>query len=310
MKYIILIIALSLSVWMGGAVSHAQEATELAATLEVLESGVEVLRVNTANWLPIRLEAIVGVGDMIRTDGTGRARITFFEDGTDTELLPNTTYQINRFEAIANGFTLEAEVVFGQTLQRLGRLLDANSNYTIRTPGMTLVARGTVFRIRVEASERSAMLVDEGLVDAGNESENADVGVGFGIRAEADSPLSDVVRATTFEQLDSALDGCPATITTADDVTINIRIAPNRDADIIGGINAENITILYGRTESTNWYRIMLDDGFGWILSSSAQIGTCAGLRVFADDFTGEGVTVDVTPSDTPPPAESTPEAP
>lgn len=308
MKYIILVIALSLSVWMGGAVSHAQETTELAATLEVLEEGVEVLRVNTANWLPIRLEAIVGVGDMIRTNDTGRARITFFEDGTDTELLPNTTYQINRFEAVADGFTLEAEVVLGQTLQRLGRLLDANSNYTIRTPGMTLVARGTVFRIRVEESERSAMLVDEGLVDAGNESENADVGVGFGIRAEADTPLSDVVRATTFEQLDSALDGCPATLTTSDDVTINVRTAPNRDAEIIAGVSAENITILYGRTETTNWYRIMLDDGFGWILSSSAQIGTCAGLRVFADDFAGENGT-DTPPSDTPP-AESTPEAP
>ncbi|MCL4256300.1 MAG: SH3 domain-containing protein, partial [Anaerolineae bacterium] len=308
MKYIILVIALSLSVWMGGAVSHAQETTELAATLEVLEEGVEVLRVNTANWLPIRLEAIVGVGDMIRTNDTGRARITFFEDGTDTELLPNTTYQINRFEAVADGFTLEAEVVLGQTLQRLGRLLDANSNYTIRTPGMTLVARGTVFRIRVEQSERSAMLVDEGLVDAGNESQNADVGVGFGIRAQADSPLSDVVRATTFEQLDSALDGCPATITTPDDVTINIRTAPNRDADIIGGVFADTITTLYGRTESTKWYRIMLDDGFGWILSSSAQIGACAGLRVFADDFAGENG-VDTPPSDTPP-AESTPEAP
>jgi hypothetical protein len=310
MKRLILLVTISLSVLLAGAMTHAQTPTELAATLEVLDAGVEVLRVNTSNWLPIRLEAIVGVGDMIRTNQTGRARITFFENGTDTELLPNTTYQINRFEAIANSFTLEAEVVVGQTIQRLGRLLDANSNYTILTPGMTLVARGTVFRIRVEETKRSAMLVDEGAVDADTTDATANVPLGFGIRADFGGTLSDIVRATTFEQLDSALDGCPATITTPDDVTINVRIAPNRQAPIIGGLFAETITTLYGRTETTKWYRVLLDDGFGWILSSTATIGACAGLRLFPDDFPGEGAPVDDTPTDTSPPAETTPQAP
>lgn len=307
MKYWMLVLVMCLSIVCHGAVSHAQDVTELAATLEVLEGTVEVLRVNTANWLPVRLEAIVGVGDMIRTNETGRARITFFDNGTDAELLPNTTYKINRFEAVANSFTLEAEVIIGQTLQRLGRLLDANSNYTIRTPGMTLVARGTVFRIRVEQTQRSAMLVDEGVVDANNPVQSADVAAGFGIRADVDSPLSDVVRATTFEQLDAALDGCPATLTTPDDVTINVRVAPTRQSQIIGGVFAETITTLYGRTETTKWYRIKFNDGFGWILSSTAQIGACAGLRVFPDNFPGEGVTD--APADTPP-AETTPQAP
>lgn len=306
-SFILLIISIS---FLTGAIIHAQTPTELAATLEVLDAGVEVLRVNTRNWLPIRLEAIVGVGDIIRTNETGRARITFFENGTDTELLPNTTYQINRFEAIADSFTLEADVVVGQTIQRLGRLLDANSNYTIRTPGMTLVARGTSFRIRVEETKRSAMLVDEGQVRADNADDTADVPAVFGIRADVGGPLSDVVRATTFEQLDAALDGCPATITTPDDVTINVRIAPNRQSTIIGGLFAEDITTLYGRTETTKWYRVLLDDGFGWILSSTATLGPCAGLRLFPDDFPGEGVPVDDSPTDTQLPAETTPQVP
>ncbi len=306
MKRLITSVLLCLLISLGGAIVTAQETTELAATLEVLDAGVEVLRVNTSNWLPVTIEAIVGVGDMIRTDATGRARITFFENGTDTELTPNTTYKINRFEAVADGFNLEAEVVVGQTLQRLGRLLDANSSYTILTPGMTLVARGTVFRIRVEDTQRSAMLVDEGLVDAGNDDANADVAVGFGIRAEANTPLSDVVRATTFEQLDSALDGCPATLTTPDDVSLNVRVAPNRNAELLGYIDASTITVLYGVTESSNWYRVMFGDEFGWVLSSTATIGACAGLREFPDDYAGENAPV---PEETPP-AETTPEAP
>lgn len=297
---------LCLSLLVGGAIVMAQEPTELAATLEVLDEGVELLRVNTSNWLPVRVEGIVGVGDMIRTDATGRARITFFDNGTDTELQPNTTYKINQFEAVADGFNLEAEVVVGQTLQRLGRLLDANSNYTIITPGMTLVARGTVFRIRVEDTARSAMLVDEGLVDAGNEDANADVAVGFGIRAEPETTLSDVVRASTFDQLDAALDGCTASISTADDVSINVRVAPNREADLLGYVDAGSITVLYGETESSNWYRIMYEDGFGWILSTSAVVGTCAGLRQFPDDYAGENAPM----TEETPPAETTPEAP
>ena len=35
------------------------QSDELAATLEVLSAGVEVQRVNTTNWIAVKLEAIV-----------------------------------------------------------------------------------------------------------------------------------------------------------------------------------------------------------------------------------------------------------
>src|SRR5688572_17836454 len=117
--------------------------SDLAATMEVLSPGVEVMRAGTANWIAVRVEAIVGVGDHIRTDATGEARITYFADGVDTTILPNTEYAINTFSGDAETFNIEAEVVAGQTTQRLTRLLDAGSSYNIETPAMSLVARGT-----------------------------------------------------------------------------------------------------------------------------------------------------------------------
>ncbi|MBC8098851.1 MAG: FecR domain-containing protein, partial [Armatimonadetes bacterium] len=144
---------------------HAQSGT-LAATLEVLSEGVEVKRVDTANWLPVKVEAIVGVGDVIRTTATGRARITFFVDGTDTELLPDTEYSIIEFSGDDDTFTLSVEVLVGETTQRLGRILDATSRYDIKTPYMTLTARGTVFAVRVVEDEYAQMLVSEGMVQA------------------------------------------------------------------------------------------------------------------------------------------------
>lgn len=278
--------------------SAAQAQGELAATLEVLAGGVEMQRVNTVNWIPLRVEAVVGVGDTIRTDGTGRARITFFADGTDTEILPNTEFRINRFEGGDASFTLNAEVVVGQTVQRLSRLLDASSSYDITTPAMNLVARGTQFSIRVETNGRSAMLVQEGDVDASSEtSDPASVAPGFGVRAASDGALSDVVRASTFEELDAAIDGCTATLTTADDVSLNVRSGASTSSQLLGYIGANEVVRLFGVSESGAWYRIPFEDGFGWVLSSTAVIAeACAGLRTFPENYR-EGGALDATPA-------------
>ncbi len=300
------LLALAAIVGLLIAIHPARAQGDLAAVLEVLQAGVEVQRVNTTSWLPVRVEAIVGVGDRIRTDATGRARITFFSDGTDTELLPNTEYRIQTFSGTAETFTITAEVVVGQTLQRLSRILDSNSSYNILTPGMGLVARGTQFAIRVEDSGRSAMLVSEGQVEAhmagsDNRSPASAVRVepGFGVRAAVGAALSDVVRARTFEELDAALDGCTATLTTPDDASLNVRAAPATSAELLGYLSAAAVTRLFGRVADTDWYRVAFADsptGYGWILSSTAVVDSaCAGLR----DFPADHVEVPAEPAAT-----------
>lgn len=309
---------LALVVFFLPSSTFAQQATgELAATLEVLSSGVDVLRANTVNWISVKVEAIVGVGDQIRTDDTGRARITFFQDGVDTEVLPNTTYRITRFEGGPGAFNITAEVLLGQTIQRLARLLDANSSYDILTPGMSLVARGTQFAVRVEDSGRSAMLVSEGNVSANNDNTNADVPPDFGVRAEPEEALSDVVRAKTFAELDAALDGCSAILPKIDDMRLNVRVGPDLGFPAIGTVDPAEITTLVGVIESGGWYRINFREGFGWVLSSGAQIDeACAGLRIFPDNHGPEDVTEYSSLGDeirledlTIPDAQSTPEA-
>lgn len=270
-----------------------EDAQDLAATLEVLAPGVEVQRVNTGNWITVNTESIVGVGDTIRTNETGQARITFFQDGTDTELLPNTTFRIATFNGTTNLFHISVEVILGQTLQRLGRLFDSSSSYDVDTPGMKLGARGTRFAIRVEENGRSAMLVTEGLVNAAGQESGADVPPEFGVRAEVDSALSDVVRARTFDELDAALDGCTVAIKKQDDTRLNVRTGPGLDFPRIGTIDPVEIDRFYGILESGGWYRILFRGGFGWVLSSTAELQRgCAGLRQFAADFGTEDVSL------------------
>jgi len=292
---------------------------DLAATLEVLTGTVEVQRVNTENWIAVNVEAIVGVGDTIRTDATGQARITFFADGVETDILPNSEYVIDTFSGTGttaeDDFTLEVSVLAGQTVQRLGRVLDASSTYEVNTPGMTLAARGTEFAIRVEDSGRAGMLVSEGSVDANADDSTANVPQEFGIRSAVDEDLSDVVRASTFEELDAALDGCTVVVTTADDVRLNVRISPSTDSFRVGTIDAGDIDTFYGVNESGNWYRIMFNGSFGWILSSSSSVeSACAGLRVFPDAHVEDVNSYDaygevIDPSDAPEGTETEPSA-
>ncbi len=295
MKYKALLTAIGLVVLLSLAmISAAQD--EFAASLEVLEPGVTVQRVNTGNPIAVAVEAIVGVGDIIRTDAVGSARITFFSDGTDVVLEPETEYRIVAFTVDAEDFNLLVEVLAGQALHRLKRVLGADSSYDVQTPGMTLAARGTEFAIRVESDGRSAMLVKEGTVAAATSDSTADVPLEFGIRAAVGDPLSEVVRASTFAALDSAIDGCSTTVTTPDDVSLNVRGGPSRTSTLLGTIFAEDVGLFYGVNETGGWYRIMFGDVYGWILSRTVSIQTgCAGLRVFPDTHTEDGISVEVT---------------
>ncbi len=283
-KALLIVVLLFLMIMFNGLA----QSSELAATLEVLTGTIEVKRVNTENWIAVNIEAIVGVGDTIRTDETGQARITFFSDGVETDILPNSEFSIDTFTggtAVEDSFNLEVSVLVGQTVQRLGRVLDASSSYDVNTPGMTLAARGTEFAIRVEDSGRAGMLVREGTVDAESDGSNADVPPEFGIRSEVGAELSDVVRASTFDELDAGLDGCAVAVTTVDDVRLNVRVSPSVDAFRVGTIDASDIDIFYGQNTSGGWYRVIFNGGLGWILSSASDVeSSCAGLRVFPDD--------------------------
>ncbi len=294
-----LVMAFTMIAW------HPVHAQEQAAVLQVNAPGVEVRRVNTENFLPVQVEAIVGVGDTIRTDESGQATIIFFADGTETDLLPDTEYRIQRFEADDSGFNLSVEVLAGQTIQRLNRLVDDNSSYDVQTPSMDMVARGTVFRVRVEANGRAAMLVDENQVEAQAQDSLETVGTGFGVRVARNNPLSDVVAATTFEALDAALDGCAADVPDLGDIRLNVRQGPSLDFPRVGSIAPDEIDILIGRVQNDTWYRLEFQNGFGWAQLPDLTLDSdCAGLRIFPPEHGPEAADLyenlgeNITPAD------------
>ncbi|MDX2139004.1 MAG: FecR domain-containing protein [Chloroflexota bacterium] len=263
------------------------QGTGLAATMEVLSSGVEVLRVGTSNWIAVAVESILGTGDSIRTDATGTARITFFADGTAAELLPESEYRIVEFQGDDATFTISLEVIAGQTIQTIGRVLETGSQFDVQTPAMTLSARGTIFRVRVEPNGRSAVLVREGVVAAStDEGTVAEVPVEFGLRTAVNASIGELVRASTFEELDAALDGCVASVSNPDDVSFNVRISPSPDAEIVGMLDIADIDRFFGVTENGEWHRVAFRGGYGWLRATMVTVdAACAGLRLFPNDY-------------------------
>ena len=134
-----------------------------------------------------------------------------------------------------------------------------------------------------------------------------------GVRSEVGQELSDVVLADTFDKLDSGLDGCDTTFTTPDDVSLNVRLGPSTNMPLLGHVFASDVLHVWGTSASGGWYRIEFDEGFAWILSSTASVDTaCSGLRVFDDGFNedpaqySDAITVpEFTPTETPSPDSS-----
>ena len=167
---LVLIALVSGLVQLRPGIAHADNTNDtLVASLETLTPGVSVKRVDTDSWIAIQKELLVGVGDSVRTAANGTARITFFANGTETDVQPNSEFRIDAFTGSDTQYQLSVTVVAGQTTQRVAKLLDSGSNYTVNSMGLELTVRGTVFAVRVEHSGRSALIVQTGAVKAANQ---------------------------------------------------------------------------------------------------------------------------------------------
>ena len=295
MKRVVAIIFI-LSVALVAGLSQAQP-VELAAKLEVRASGVDVIRVNTEERIPVNVETVIGVGDTIYTGETGIARVSFFND-IAVEIEPNTTYRIVEFNSEGEDFTLVTAIDLGNITNIIDRELNENSIYVVNTPGMELSARGTVYAVRVEPNRRSSTVVEDGEVEASNNTEVASVPAGFGVRASANTDdengISDVVPVFSFAQLDSNLDGCDIAISAPGDVSLNVRLGPSLDYQQVGFIAPSAISLALGELSDNGWYRVEYAGSYGWVLANAATVDPeCAGLRQYDMEYQEDPATYD-----------------
>ncbi|MCL5809020.1 MAG: FecR domain-containing protein, partial [Deltaproteobacteria bacterium] len=126
------------------------------------KGGVEVKAAGEGEWRPLRLNDRVRQGNLIKTGRESAVEIAF-DDGTTLFQRPDTTLGLS--EAQRKGEThifQRLTLPIGRLLMNVRRATGRDSRIEIHTPSATAVARGTDFRVSVDAKESTTSEVLEG----------------------------------------------------------------------------------------------------------------------------------------------------
>jgi PKD repeat protein len=117
------------------------------ATLKVFQQGVAVKSLGGSAFQSARDGQTVRQGDVIKTDASGRANITYF-DGSQTRLDRNTTFRVEELSTIQNqarSKVIQTGLDKGKTFNRVVKLTGSESRFETETPTATASVRGTQF---------------------------------------------------------------------------------------------------------------------------------------------------------------------
>ncbi len=288
---------------------RARSATNLPARVRVDAASVEVQRTGTAAWVPIKAESIIAAGDHVRTGEKGQATLVFFEGALTAVVLGNSEVEVRAFNGAPDAFTLDIAPVRGFTDYSAARALKEAEVYTVSGTAFTVALTRGRINMRVEATSRTAALniSNATTIILWPNGERVALPQNSGVRLSPGESAGEVVTATSFATLDSALDGCSTNIAVEGDVTLNVRLGADFSFPRVGGIEAKSNLQALGMTSVGAWYRIAFGGGFGWInLAKPLQLDkSCAGLRRYPQKYGPEnGTPFDLTgtlPSPTPP---------
>jgi hypothetical protein len=233
----------------------------------------------TRVFAPIPFEA----GEILRTDATGNALITWFYDGTETALGPNSTLKLNEFTGSSfNEFVINLELQQGHVVAALGDIASTSENavWTLDTPAFQIHPLSGQFEAIVDEDGATTLIVIRGQVEYRiDEDQIRVVEEGQYITAGPENTPGDPedlsADGTTID-----LDGlCTATART----NLNVRQAPNEDSRRLGGAKIGQVFWVRGGTEGNLWLQIYyrIDDyDFGWVYGPALTLDetTCADL--------------------------------
>jgi len=257
----------------------ATRAQEYAAVLRIVRPGVEIRRLNTEQWfaLPIDAELPFGAGDVLRTDGEGRAWLEFNADMRFL-ILPDTTLELNAFDP-----THFAARIDGDSLQFVG----ANTDFTefaLEAGALTVTQPAEMFGVWARA-DSSVLTVAQGDAFAHANNEDFTVPAASGLRVNASGEVEAAEMESPFSaaRLIGQLDGCPGVTQTVGELNVNVRVGPGFSFTVIGSIENGHEVRVMGINAAGTWYRIQAFSGFGWMQVPLVE-NTCTDLPVLPNN--------------------------
>lgn len=147
MVFLVLVVAAGAFLYLprGGVIEAVN-----AAVLAVLSAGVDAARGGGEQFQPALDGEVFATGDVVRANDSGRAVLTFF-DGSTISVDPRSRVMVRSLvKTGSGGLQLELEQTAGRTWASVSKLATPDSKFTIKTPSMTALVRGTTFETIVE----------------------------------------------------------------------------------------------------------------------------------------------------------------
>lgn len=266
---------------ISGRPGAAQEA--YAAVVQVVYPGVEIQRAQTEEWLPLAVGSVTpfGAGDQLRTDDTGRVRVTFW-DGAEMLVLSNSTYQLTTLE-IANDTAIQLSGTLSGVAVHHITTASSRLSYELTVQDVVIIRPGTLFATWSHRDQPVSLTVADGSVELVAE-DNVVVHTGQGFFRN--NGVNEVIRFDqpwNAAQMQGLIEGCPGMVNTIGSVALRVRLGPGLGYLAMGEFEYQQSVRIMAINESRGWYRIPFLGGFGWVLRLAVETD-CQNLPVLPDD--------------------------
>ena len=123
--------------------------TATKTILSNIQGEVLVKRAGSTEWVKAEDQMVLDQGDALKSGTAASAMVTFF-DGSIIELKANTQIEIRELvQGKPSNIKLKQEL--GETISKVGKLVDPASRYEIETPAAIAAVRGSSMLVRVGA---------------------------------------------------------------------------------------------------------------------------------------------------------------
>jgi hypothetical protein len=153
-----------------------------------IKGDVTVRAAGGESWTALQPNDLVRQGSLIRTGHESIVEIAF-DDGTSFLQRSDTTLGLNKMERKGGVYLFQRLILpLGRVLMKVRRATGQDSRIEIQTPSATAVARGTDFRVSVDAKETTFSEILEGNVDVEAMQEVVVLKEGEGTRVNKGEP--------------------------------------------------------------------------------------------------------------------------
>jgi len=232
----------------------------------------------------LRGPSVFDVGESLRSDETGMALITWFYDGTESVLGPNSTLTLNNFSGDAkDAFVVDLTLEVGHLVAGMGGIANMSESgaFTVATPAFTVKLLRGQFELTVAEDGATTLVVTEGRVEASVEG-------GEPVAVDGGQVLTGTAGAALGEAQDFANDGVSVNLTGVCTATagtnINVRLAPNEDSRRLGGVPGGQVFWVRAGTEGNLWLQVyfqtdVIDEeghNYGWVYGPAVTLDEAA----------------------------------